>query len=82
MRATAQRAKYLHPWTARDDDRRGSDEHTSFDFLSYTFRPRLSKNKYGKHFLNFSAAVSGGREDVDAARDAPRRVIFAQTTPS
>ncbi len=43
----------------KDDERRGSYEHTSFDFLSYTFRPRLSKNKYGKHFLNFSAAVSG-----------------------
>ena len=43
----------------KDDNRRGSYEHTSFDFLSYTFRPRLSKNKYGKHFLNFSAAVSG-----------------------
>ena len=28
------------------------------EFLSYTFRPRLSKNKYGKHFLNFTPAVS------------------------
>jgi len=27
--------------------------------LSYTFRPRLSKSKYGKHFVNFSPAVSG-----------------------
>jgi RNA-directed DNA polymerase len=43
----------------KDDDRRGSYEHTSFDFLSYTFRPRLSKSKHGKHFVNFSAAVSG-----------------------
>ena len=40
------------------DDRRGSYEHTSFDFLSYTFRPRLSKNRFGKHFLNFTPAVS------------------------
>ena len=39
-------------------DRRGSYEHTSFDFLSYTFRPRLSKNRFGKHFVNFSPAVS------------------------
>ena len=31
---------------------------TSFDFLGYTFRPRLSKNRFGKHFLNFSPAVS------------------------
>jgi len=40
----------------KDDDRRGSYEHTSFDFLGYTFRPRLSKNRFGKHFLNFSPA--------------------------
>jgi RNA-directed DNA polymerase len=37
----------------------GSYEHTSFDFLSYTFRPRLSKSRFGKHFVNFSPAVSG-----------------------
>jgi RNA-directed DNA polymerase len=43
----------------KDDDRRGSYEHTSFDFLSYTFRPRLSKNRFGKYFVNFSPAVSG-----------------------
>jgi RNA-directed DNA polymerase len=43
----------------KDDDRRGSHEHTSFDFLGYTFRPRLSRNRFGKHFLNFSPAVSG-----------------------
>ena len=42
----------------QDDDRRGSHEQTSFDFLGYTFRPRLSKSKFGKHFLNFSPAVS------------------------
>ena len=43
----------------KDDDRRGFSEHTSFDFLSYTFRPRLSKSRFGKHFVNFSPAVSG-----------------------
>jgi len=43
----------------QDDDRRGSHEYTSFDYLGYTFRPRLSKNRFGKHFLNFSPAVSG-----------------------
>jgi RNA-directed DNA polymerase len=43
----------------KDDDRRGSCEHTSFDYLGYTFRPRLSKNRFGKHFLNFTPAVSG-----------------------
>lgn len=42
----------------KDDDRRGSYEHESFDFLGYTFRPRLSKSKYGKRFVNFTPAVS------------------------
>jgi RNA-directed DNA polymerase len=42
----------------RDDDRRGSAEHERFDFLGYTFRPRLSKSRHGKHFVNFSPAVS------------------------
>jgi RNA-directed DNA polymerase len=43
----------------KDADRSGSYEHESFDFLGYTFRPRLSKSRFGKHFLNFSPAVSG-----------------------
>lgn len=42
----------------KDADRRGSHEHERFDFLGYTFRPRLSKNKFGKHLVNFSPAVS------------------------
>jgi RNA-directed DNA polymerase len=42
----------------KDADRRGSYEHTSFTFLGYTFRPRLSKSRFGHHFVNFSPAVS------------------------
>jgi RNA-directed DNA polymerase len=42
----------------KDDDRRGSYSVTSFDFLGYTFRARRSKNKRGKHFINFSPAMS------------------------
>jgi RNA-directed DNA polymerase len=42
----------------KDADRRGSFENTSFTFLGYTFRPRLAKNRYGKHFVNFLPAVS------------------------
>jgi RNA-directed DNA polymerase len=34
-----------------------SHEHERFNFLGYTFRPRLSKSKDGHHFLNFSPAV-------------------------
>lgn len=53
----------LHPTKTRivyckDDDRQGNYSDTSFDFLGYTFRPRRSKNKYGKHFINFTPAVS------------------------
>jgi RNA-directed DNA polymerase len=43
----------------KDADRPGSHEHERFDFLGYTFRPRLSRSRFGKHFLNFSPAVSG-----------------------
>ena len=64
----------LHPDKTRivyckDADRRGSHEHERFDFLGYTFRPRLSKNKLGKHFVNFSPAV------CDDARKAISREI-------
>ena len=45
--------------TARTTTGSGSYEHTSFDFLGYTFRPRLSRSRFGKHFVNFSPAVSG-----------------------
>jgi len=53
----------LHPEKTRivyckDDDRRGDYAVTSFDFLGFTFRPRLSKNRWGKFFVNFSPAVS------------------------
>jgi RNA-directed DNA polymerase len=53
----------LHPGKTRivyckDDDRRGNYPETSFDFLGYTFRPRMSKSKYGKYFVNFTPAVS------------------------
>jgi RNA-directed DNA polymerase len=53
----------LHPIKTRivyckDDDRRGEFPETKFDFLGYTFRPRRSKNKFGKYFINFTPAVS------------------------
>jgi len=53
----------------KDDDRRGSYPLTSFDFLGYTFRPRRSKNRWGKCFINFSPAVS------NAASKAMRQTI-------
>lgn len=53
----------LHPEKTRivyckDDDRKGDYPETKFDFLGYTFRPRRSKNQWGKYFVNFTPAVS------------------------
>jgi RNA-directed DNA polymerase len=53
----------LHPEKTRivycqDDDRREDYPHIAFDFLGYTFRPRRSKNRWGKCFINFSPAIS------------------------
>jgi RNA-directed DNA polymerase len=53
----------LHPDKTRivycnDADRTGSYEHIKFTFLGYEFRPRLAKNKHGKHFVSFLPAVS------------------------
>lgn len=53
----------LHPEKTRivyckDDDRRGAYQETKFDFLGYTFRPRRSKSRHGKFFINFTPGVS------------------------
>ncbi len=41
----------------KDGRHRRSFEHTSFDFLGYTFRARLAKDRRGL-FVNFSLAMS------------------------
>ena len=53
----------LHPTKTKiiyckDEDRTKDYPETSFDFLGYTFRTRLSKNRYGKYFANFTPAMS------------------------
>lgn len=53
----------LHPQKTqivycKDDERRGSYLHQKFDFLGFTFRPRQSRTRWGKTFVNFSPAVS------------------------
>jgi group II intron reverse transcriptase/maturase len=53
----------LHPTKTRivyckDDDRPGGGEHTKFDFLGFTFQPRLAKNYRGKFFVSFLPAIS------------------------
>jgi len=42
----------------KDDDRRERHPIISFDFLGFTFRPRRSKNRWGKFFINFSPGMS------------------------
>jgi len=42
----------------RDAKRTGDYELHSFDFLGFCFRPRLSRNKYGQYFVNFSPAIA------------------------
>ncbi len=42
----------------KDANRPGDAEHTSFDFLGYTFRARLAKGRRG-YFASFSPAISG-----------------------
>jgi RNA-directed DNA polymerase len=38
--------------------RAGDYENIQFDFLGYTFRPRKTKDRYGRIFLNFTPAMS------------------------
>jgi RNA-directed DNA polymerase len=52
----------LHPEKTRvvyckDTNRSGKAEHTSFDFLGYTFRGRMAKGRRG-YFVSFSPAIS------------------------
>ncbi len=42
----------------RDDKRRGSYSDEKFDFLGFTFRPRLIKSRWGKCFVGFNPAIS------------------------
>jgi hypothetical protein len=64
----------LHPQKTKivycqDDDRRGTYPEEHFDCLGYTFRPRRSKNRWGKYCINFSPGVS------NAAAKAIRHAI-------
>lgn len=72
----------LHPTKTRivyckDDDRRGEDEHISFDFLGYTFQPRRAKNRWGKYFVSFLPAIS--TKSAKAIRQTIRQWRMAST---
>jgi RNA-directed DNA polymerase len=42
----------------KDSNRKGQYPNKSFDFLGYSFQPRLSKDRWNRYFVNFSPAVS------------------------
>jgi RNA-directed DNA polymerase len=53
----------LHPEKTKivyckDDDRQGDYPHTKFDFMGYTYRPRRSKSRHNKFYINFTPGVS------------------------
>jgi len=53
----------LHPTKTRivyckEDGRPGEYANMAFDFLGYTFQPRLAKNRRGKCFVGFLPAIS------------------------
>lgn len=54
----------------KDDDRPGTHEYISFDFLGYGFRPRRAKNRYGKFFVSFLPAIS--KASAQSIRDTIR----------
>jgi group II intron reverse transcriptase/maturase len=73
----------LHPTKTRivycqDDRRHGKGEHFSFDFLSYTFRPRAAKSRSGAVFLGFLPAMS--QAAARAIRDQIRAWRFTAKT--
>ena len=67
----------LHPTKTRivyckDDNRRENHEHTSFDFLGYTFRRRMVRTKKGQYFCGFTPAVS--KSAVKSLQEKIRRL--------
>jgi len=55
LRLHPQKTKILY---CKDANRPGENPAHTFDFLGYTFRPRLASNRIGKRFVSFLPAVS------------------------
>jgi len=66
LRLHPQKTKIVY---CKDSSRKDNYPKEKFDFLGYTFRPRLSKNRRGEFFVNFSPAIS------DEAGKSMRRVV-------
>ncbi len=62
----------------KDGRRTGTHEHTKFTFLGYEFRGRYVKNKTGKLFTGFTAAVSPAA--LTAMRQKARRLNYRKRT--
>ncbi len=73
----------LHPEKTKivyckDDDRPGGDPNQSFDFLGYTFRPRLVKWPDGTIRVGFTPAIAN--KALKAIRQTVRRWAFHRHT--
>lgn len=55
LRLHPQKTKVVY---CKDSNRMGDYPEQSFDFLGYTFRPRVAIGRQQKHFVSFSPAVS------------------------
>jgi RNA-directed DNA polymerase len=51
----------------KDANRRGIFEHTSFDFLGYTFRGRFARGRHG-YFVSFSPAMSDKAKEANSTQ--------------
>lgn len=72
----------LHPLKTqivycKDESRRGNHERVAFDFLGYTFRPRLALSRRGKFFVSFIPAIS--EKSAKAIRTTIREWRLAST---
>ena len=69
----------LHPVKTKlvyckDGNRQEKHEHTSFDFLSYTFRARIVRSRYGNYFASFTPAIS--RASAQHIRDTIKELAI------
>lgn len=76
----------LHPKKTKivyckDDKRTGKHEHEKFDFLGYTFRPRLVRSRRGKFFVSFSPAISGKSAKAVRTRMRSWSIFWTRDAP-
>ena len=62
----------------KSSQRQGTYPNEKFDFLGYTFRPRIAKTRYGRFFVTFSPAASS--DAMKAMRQTMRRWCIHHAT--